>query len=442
MKRTSKRHWRSHGALSLWAALTICVGAAPPACGQPTAAVPAAAPSSAPPSAASKAPARADQPSGAPRPEPDRRPAPPPHPTPLADKTVITLAILITTVLGALTAVGPIIFYLFDGWGWRRHVIVCSLSEPAKDKYLQIYHSQDNASATATARFAAFYDRWFGRGRLIVPTVLITIIVTLYAFLLACYAAQSIAHWSLIYLTEDPSGQTAHGLGIAAAAIAGAYVFVSLEAISQVARRDVAAEDLCFHALRYMGCVPVAFALSSLVKNDAALIIAFAAGAFPLPTIARIVRQDAQKRLNAVPDRDEAADLISKLLGVDNAVFERMGEIGVTTIGQMAWTDPIALTMRTNMGFVFVLDLVSQALAWSYLGAKLETLRPMGLRGAYEIRVLMNEANDPTSPLHGNALDLIPEAAKAVGLTRAQFLNVMHQVGDDITAEFLVEATQ
>jgi hypothetical protein len=127
---------------------------------------------------------------------------------------------------------------------------------------------------------------------------------------------------------------------------------------------------------------------------------------------------------------------------VDNAVFERMSEIGVTTIGQLAWSDPIALTMRTNMGFMFVLDLVSQALAWSYLGPKLETLRPMGLRGAYEIRVLMAEAGDPDSPLYDNANTLIPQAAQAVGLTLEQFRNVTHQVGDDATAEFLVEATQ
>lgn len=432
-RQTAGRRSARSGMVSLLAAAMICSGLATPATAQPAA--PAA-------STAAAGPNDATQARGPDRPDHRRHPAPPPPPTPLADKTVITLAILITTVVGAFTAVGPIVFYLFDGWGWRRHVIVCSLSEQAKDKYLAIYHSQANDPATATTRFAAFYDHWFGRGRLAVPTILVAIIVTFYAFLLACYAAQSITHWSIIYLADDTSGRTAHGLAIAAAAIAGAYVFVSLEAIGQVARRDVAAEDLGFHALRYMGCVPVAFALSSLVKNDAALIIAFAAGAFPLPMIARIIRQDAQKRLGVVPESDYHADLISQLLGVDNAVFERMSEIGITTIGQLAWTDPISLTMRTNMGFIFVLDLVSQALAWSYLGTKLEILRPMGLRGAYEIRVLMNEANDPDAPLNANALDLIPQAAQAVGLTLPQFLNVAHQVGDDITAEFLVEATQ
>ena len=436
-RRTTGRRSLWPGAAGLLAAMAIGVGLAATGTAQPMA--PAATSAPAAQSASAQAAARARGPD---RPDHRRHPGPPPAPTPLADKTVITLGIVITTIVGAFTAVGPIIFYLFDGWGWRRHVIVCSLSDQAKDKYLATYHSQDNDPGTATVRFAAFYDHWFGRGRLIVPTVLVAVIVTAYAFMLTCYAAQSIAHWSIIYLAADPSGETAHSLGIAAAAIAGAYVFVSLETIGQVARRDVVAEDLCFHALRYMGCVPVAFALASLVKNDAALIIAFAAGAFPLPVIARMVRQDAQRRLGSVPESDYHADLIIRLLGVDNAVFERMNEIGITTIGQLAWSDPISLTMRTNMGFMFVIDLVSQALAWSYLGPKLEILRPMGLRGAYEIRVLMDEANDPGSPLNANALDLIPEAALAIGLTLPQFRNVAHQVGDDATTEFLVEATQ
>ncbi|HSZ53362.1 MAG TPA: hypothetical protein VK801_17480 [Caulobacteraceae bacterium] len=436
MARQRMRRLSLLAALGLLATAIGWVGAPTPGMAQPSAPGAVAAPAASAPTGALTAERRPDGPPGR------HHPGPPPSPTPLADKTVITVAILLATVLGAFTAVGPIVFYMFDGWGWRRHVIVCSLSDQAKDKYLSTYHSELSDPATASRRFAAFYDHWFGRGRLIVPTVLITIIVTLYTFLLTCYAAQSIAHWSIVYLADDPSGRTAHALAIAAASIAGAYVFVSLEAIGQVARRDVTAEDLCFHALRYMGCVPVAFALSSLVKNDAALIIAFAAGAFPLSMIARVIRQDAQKRLGVTPTSDTQADLITKLLGVDGAVFARMNEIGVTSIGQMAWSDPIALTMRTNFGFMFVLDLVSQALAWSYLGTKLETLRPMGLRGAYEIRVLMNEANDPASPLNANALDLIPQAAAAVGLTLPEFLNAAHQVADDATAEFLVEATQ
>ena len=66
----------------------------------------------------------------------------------------------------------------------------------------------------------------------------------------------------------------------------------------------------------------------------------------------------------------------------------------------------------------------------------------MGLRGAYELRVLMYESNDAASPLNTNAQALIPQAADALGLTLPQFLNVAHQVADDATAEFLVEATQ
>jgi hypothetical protein len=44
--------------------------------------------------------------------------------------------------------------------------------------------------------------------------------------------------------------------------------------------------------------------------------------------------------------------------------------------------------MRASLSFIFVLDVVSQALAWVYLDQKLNDLRPMGLRGAFEIAAL------------------------------------------------------
>jgi hypothetical protein len=45
--------------------------------------------------------------------------------------------------------------------------------------------------------------------------------------------------------------------------------------------------------------------------------------------------------------------------------------------------------MRSSLSFRFVVDVVSQALAWVYLGEKLDQLRTIGLRGAYEINVFL-----------------------------------------------------
>src|SRR6202012_2810737 len=124
----------------LLAMAIIWAWAAAPTAAQPMHPPAVGAASAASPAAGQAAPAKTAPPATDLR----HHPGPPSPPTPLADKTVITVGILITPVVGAVTAVGPIVFYLFDGWAWRRHVIMCSLSASAQDKYLATYHAQDN----------------------------------------------------------------------------------------------------------------------------------------------------------------------------------------------------------------------------------------------------------------------------------------------------------
>ena len=399
-----------------------------------------AATSSATPAASSAASPTVEEPA-----PPPGRPATPPerggHCPECKEHALIVVGILLTTALGTIVAVFPIGAYIATSWGWRQHMIFCSLSANAKDQYLHLYHRNAIDPASADKRFAGFYQRWFGRSRLIGPAAVICAIILFYAFLMACYASQLLFKFSIVYLIpHDPQKELLSSLGVAMAAIAGAYTLVSLDAIGRVIRRDLSPEDLYLYALRYMSCVPVGFALSSLVKNDAAMIIAFSVGAFPLQAIADILRRNAQKQLGETARLDSATDLITKLSGVDAAVFTRMSDIGVTTIAQLAESDPIQLTMRTNLAFPYLLDLTSQALAWNYLEAKLALIRPMGLRGACELGVLNTEANTDGSPYQANAAALIAQAGATLGLTPEQFNNVLHQVADDPYTAFLIEA--
>jgi hypothetical protein len=358
------------------------------------------------------------------------------------EETLIAFGILMTTAVGTSVALFPIVAYIVQGWGWRRHTIVSSLSTKAKNNYLNLYHRQALDEGTADKRFAEFYQKWFGRFRLVGPTIIIGIIVVCYIFMLSSYAAQQLFGISLINLVDKHGVKgIGHSLAIAAASIAGAYVLVSLDAIGRVVKRDLSAEDLYVYALRMMSCVPVAFALSSLVKDDAAMIVAFAVGGFPLQMVADMLKQNALKRLNMTQVAPEITnDLLTKLAGVDSAVFERMSNIGVSTIGQLSDSDPIQLTMRTNLAFTYLLDLTSQALAWNYLEAKLVTLRPMGLRGACELGVLNKEAHTDGSAFQANAIAVVEGAATAIGLTQEQFKNLLHQVADDPYTLFLIEA--
>jgi hypothetical protein len=100
----------------------------------------------------------------------------------------------------------------------------------------------------------------------------------------------------------------------------------------------------------------------------------------------------------------EKSDLLG-LDGIDKPLVERLAIEDITSIVQLAYCDPIQLTMRTNLSFNAVVDLVSQALAWVYLGEKLTAIRPLGCRGAYEVRQLIDFLHAAENPPANDATD-------------------------------------
>jgi predicted flap endonuclease-1-like 5' DNA nuclease len=380
------------------------------------------------PAAPAPAKAAATKPADAPV-----RPQPPPAPLDPLNITLIYFAVGGITALATLVTTGPIFTYINRGWAWRAQLISCSLGDEAKDIYLDLFHQQGRDETTAARRFDAYYRKWYGRSRLIMPTLLFVILVLVYSLILAIFAAQQLFRATLPVFSDPVTF-------IAAAAIAGAYMNVSLDAIGRVNRRDLSPEDIYVFALRMVASVPVGYAVASLAEKGLAVFLAFAVGAFPLQQLADVLRRLAAKQIGATAPPEALSDLITKLSGVDPNISDRIGSIGITTVPQLAYSDPIQLTMRTNMNFSFVLDLVSQALAFVYLDDKLKTLRPMGLRGAYELAILCLETRTPTSPWHKNSTAVLPQAAKAVDLTTEQFKNTLHEIADDPYTGFLIHA--
>ena len=62
------------------------------------------------------------------------------------------------------------------------------------------------------------------------------------------------------------------------------------------------------------------------------------------------------------------------------------------------YADPVQQCMRMGLGFDFVADIVSQALAWNYLGERLDALRLAGLRRAMLINLFFQEPKCGSTP--------------------------------------------
>lgn len=354
------------------------------------------------------------------------------------DRIAVWTWIAVAVSLALAAACYPILFYVRRVWSFRQQAIFDTLSPEAKRLYLDLFHRSDaergdTAAPDPTARFAAAYARWFGRGRLVVPATIVAALTLVYALLVSIAAAK----W---LMPTAMAGTTAVPL-IASAAMTGAYILVSLDTISRVTRRDLLPDDLYVSALRLASCVPLGIAFASLANEESRPFVALAMTAFPLQETVGFLRKTASQRAGLeVATAATSNDVPSRLSGVDRAVCERLSTIGVNTIGQLAYSDPVQLTMRTSLGFVFALDLVSQALAWVYLEDKLNVLRPMGLRGSFEIAALQQEARDADPAIAANANALLDQLPAALGLTPEQTVNVVHQIADDPYTRFLLVA--
>jgi len=111
----------------------------------------------------------------------------------------------------------------------------------------------------------------------------------------------------------------------------------------------------------------------------------------------------------------------------------------MTTIAQLAYCDSVQLCTRTGLSFQFILDVVAQALAWIYLADKMDKLRPGGLRGALEIKDLVDDFQNEDSDIAAAAKKLLESMATATQLDVAQLQNACEQIAGDPYTEFLSE---
>jgi hypothetical protein len=184
----------------------------------------------------------------------------------------------------------------------------------------------------------------------------------------------------------------------------------------------------------------IGYAFSGFAGHSVAAPLAFVAGAFPLETVATIFRRVATQYLGlGIGVEEFNFDQVISLDGVDRPTADRLLAADVTTISQLAYCDPVQLTMRTGFAFDYIMDIVSQALAWLYFGEKLALLRPAGLRGAMELYDLLEAAKAPVGgPSRLEADALMECAAKMIGVDRAGFHNACFEAAEDPYTRFLV----
>jgi hypothetical protein len=344
------------------------------------------------------------------------------------------LAALLMTFLACY----PIIAFVQRGWAVKKQEVVNSLSECAKKIYLEAFLKQKVVDATN--EFEAIYQSRYGRNRLIAPSALLALATFPLMLLVAERALAAIAAangWA-------PSPARIPALLItpitAIAAIVGAYTWTVWSLIAATVSHNLPPSLVLSSVLRLVVAVPMGYAVASLASPALAPVIAFAIGAFPLSTIQLLLQKFGSKQLNLDVAAEDRRDQVANLSGIDSPIADRLKEADITTIPQLAYCDPVQVSMRTNLGFQFTLDLVGQALAWIYFGEKLASLRVLGLRGAVEVATLVDELDAEDAKSRAAAEATFTSAAKLIGIEPPlAFRSVLREIAEDPYTAFVAE---
>jgi hypothetical protein len=340
--------------------------------------------------------------------------------------------IFLTAIVGFALGILPVIHHLAYGLRERRREIINYFQPHSILLYFKQFYSGEWRSLVGrpddevTAKFNQMYDSRFGIRTFSLP---------LGVYSLALFALVLAIAYSLARGSPRWAGATLETRGLFA--LAGAYLWVILDLISRYRQRDLVPSALYGYTFRFLFSIPLAYALSTLFNDAAAPPIAFALGAFPTDTLMLILRRQAAQRLGLANDTGTQRLELETLQGVNTSLAEKFGEIGIMTMLQLAYEDPIQLTMRTNLSFNLITDIISQALAIIY-GLDLNITRPYSIRGALEASEVIDDyTQDQDQEARARATAVIAQLAARLKKPERIIQKILYDIHEDPYTQFL-----
>jgi hypothetical protein len=296
---------------------------------------------------------------------------------------VITHGEYFLSIIALCLLFAPVVHYLRYGWAPKRTEILESFTDESIKEYFSLFFpARVSTEENLRVDFTKFYDRRFGRQHFIIPGVLLFAVSGFLIFFVSRIVFEWLRETSQTELAVPP---------VAIAALVGAYAWALLDLVTKAYIYDLKPTNLFTTSFRLILAAPLGLAVAALLKDEAGIPIALFLGAFPARTLTTIARRQVSSRLNPEGSSNNGAIELQNLQGINRSLAERFEYEGVSTILQLAYSDPIVLTMRTHFSFSYVVDCCSQALAWLYFEDNLTRMRGFGLRGAQEISILIDE---------------------------------------------------
>jgi hypothetical protein len=302
-------------------------------------------------------------------------------------------------------------------------------------KSLRLYYQLFKPAVVITAQsnikelFKGHYNESYGRKNFILPFLFFASI----SAITFCFISRTLLHYIDDQYASSPLPP------IVMISLLGAYMWVGFDQVQRFRTQDFTFHDVNIWALRFLISVPVGYFFSYTVKDPIGIPLAFFLGAFPINTLMKFSRRLATKYLSTGDEKEPDSSELENLQGVKRQESERFQNEGISNILQLAYSDPIDLTMRTNFDFLYVVDLKGQALLWIYLESKINDLRILSMRSAHEAAILNGLLKSKSKNQRDMANLNLNEICQHLKISQDSFRNILFEVAEDPHTIFIVD---
>jgi len=337
-------------------------------------------------------------------------------------------------VLPVLILLLPLVHYFIAGWVSKRREILSSFVDEAISHFFHTFFSGEFVGRRPNQKdLDEYYHCCFGRQNFLIPGFCL-VVAALFSFTMV---GESAGRWLASHKRTD---LILPPLGLSA--VMGAYMWVLGDLIRRTRRADLSPADLYWGCFRFVVAVPLGYAVASAFTEAVAVPVAFLFGAFPTRQILTLARRIGLDKLGVKEKDDEDSSELQSLQGIRRESAERFEDEGIRTILELAYCNPVNLTMKTGFSFSYVVDCCSQALAWLYLEQHLGSLRLLGIRGAQEICTLIGDLDGVDVKRRGLAKNVVDVAARRLDLDCQVFESTLRNIDGDPYAQFLYNVWQ
>lgn len=223
------------------------------------------------------------------------------------------------------------------------------------------------------------------------------------------------------------------------AASAGAYVWGLYDVFQRYRTIDLSPVSLHLIWWRFLLAPILTPLVTSPFVPSAQALVGFLIGAFPAATLLDFAKSIAQKNINIVSSSEpfEQPNL-HHLQGMTKNMIDRLAEEGFERAEHLAQADPIRLLLRTSIEWKVILDIIDQAILFTYLGSKMEAWRSLGFRGSVEVAAMFDDLEDEDDPqVLSRAQATVSLMSSKLGESEDCVRNLIQTLYHDVQVKFI-----